>query len=169
MKRACSFCGEPTNLLREGARFCSGKCRVAAHRARGKFPKVMRDPISWVRASGKRPITTTGAPASSTDSSTWSSHQEVQESTVGDGYGFMLGDGIGCYDLDSVTDAQARAFLTTVLEPVLFVERSCSGSGFHIFVEADESPGWRRIIDGMKVERYTRQRFILTTGEAIKI
>lgn len=169
MTRSCSFCGEPVNLLREGARFCSGRCRVAAHRARGKFPRVMRDRASWVRAVGKRPITVDGAPASSTSPETWSAFQEVQESPAGDGYGFMLGSGVGCYDLDSVTQEQARDFLASIPEQVLFVERSRSGNGFHIFVEAAESPGWKRVVNGMKVERYTRERFILTTGEAVKI
>jgi len=73
----------------------------------------------------------------------------------------MLGGGLGCYDLDHVTDAEVNAFLATVTEPILFVERSVSGNGAHVFIEAAEGPGWRR--DG--VERYTRARFIRVTGE----
>lgn len=77
----------------------------------------------------------------------------------------MLGGGIGCYDLDHVSDADARDFLSTVSEPVLFVERSMSGEGVHIFVEADESKGWRR----GNVERYTRERFIRMTGNRLSL
>ncbi len=113
----------------------------------------------WVRADGKRPITPTGHPASSTDPSTWSSFAATR-SGAGDGFGIMLGDGLGCIDLDHYSDDAARAFIATVTEPVLFVERSVSGHGVHIFITAPEAHGSRR--DG--VERYTRQRFIRVTG-----
>ncbi|WP_211215771.1 bifunctional DNA primase/polymerase [Microbacterium indicum] len=115
----------------------------------------------WVPAAGKRPITTTGFAASSTDPSTWASFAEVSRSTAGDGHGIMLGDGLGCYDLDHTTDAEMRDFLATVTESVLFVERSVSGHGFHIFIEAPEGKGYRR----GNLERYTRARFIRVTGE----
>lgn len=81
----------------------------------------------------------------------------------------MLGCGIGCYDLDHVTDADARRFAATIPEPVIFAERSQSGVGVHIFVEAPESAGWRRTVDGISVERYTRARFILVTGRRIRV
>lgn len=79
--------------------------------------------------------------------------------------GFMLGDGIGCYDLDEVSDAAARRFLATVKEPIIFAERSQSGRGVHAFVEAPESRGWKRSILGVSVERYTRERYIAVTGD----
>lgn len=75
----------------------------------------------------------------------------------------MLGGGLGAYDLDNMSDNEIRAFLATVQEPVLFVERSMSGTGAHIFIEAPEAPGWRR----GNVERYTRARFIRVTGLAL--
>lgn len=77
----------------------------------------------------------------------------------------MLGGGLGCYDLDDVADEVARDFLATVPEPVLFVERSMSGRGVHIFIEAPEAKGWRR----GNIERYTRARFIRTTGERLSL
>ena len=113
-----------------------------------------------MRADRKRPIRPDGRPASSTDSSTWSSFAEVQAG-AGDGFGVMLGGGLGCYDLDHVTDAEVAAFVASVPERVLFVERSVSGTGAHVFVEAPEAPGRRR----PGVERYTRARFIRTTGD----
>ena len=120
-----------------------------------------------MRADGKRPVTVDGRPASTTDSSTWATLAQVRASRAGDGFGVMLGSGLGCYDLDDVTDAQVRDFLMGVPEPVLFVERSVSGRGAHIFVEAPESPGWKRTVDGISVERYTRARFIRTTFDRI--
>ncbi|NKY08932.1 DNA primase [Cellulomonas hominis] len=122
----------------------------------------------WVRADGKRPITISGRPASSTKPVTWSSLEAVRASSAGDGFGVMLGDGLGCYDLDHVTDEQVRAFVSTLPEPVVLIERSRSGTGAHVFVQAEETRGWRRTIDGMNVERYTRHRFIRTTLERIR-
>lgn len=117
----------------------------------------------WVRADGKRPMTVTGNPASSTDPSTWNSYPGVRRSRAGDGLGFMLGGGIGCYDLDHVSDFDLRDFVAGLIEPVIFVERSVSGQGFHVFIEAPESRGWKR----GNVERYTRERFIRVTGDRV--
>lgn len=144
-------------------RFCGQTCRKAWSR-RPKFPAVMIGRRSWVRADGKRPIEPSGVPASSTDPGTWHSLAEVQRG-AGDGFGIMLGDGLGCYDLDDVADGQIRSFISTVREPIVFIERSVSGGGAHVFVEAPEGIGWKRIVDGVSVERYTRARFIRTTGK----
>lgn len=76
----------------------------------------------------------------------------------------MLGAGLGCYDLDHVSDAEARAFIATVPERVVYAERSMSGAGVHVFVEAAEARGWKRRVGGLSVERYSRQRFIRVTG-----
>src|SRR5690625_4970515 len=143
-------------------RFCSGACRVAAHRAGKKLPKAMEG-RRWVRAAGKRPLTVDGRSASTTQRGTWSTYRQVRASTVGNGFGVMLGGGLGCYDLDHVTDEQVREFLATVPEPVVMVERSMSGRGAHVFIEAPEGPGTKRVVDGVSVERYTRARFIRTT------
>lgn len=115
----------------------------------------------WVRADGKRPIQADGKPASSTDPETWADYAEVTRSKAGDGFGVMLGDGLGCYDLDSISDDDARAFMATIAEPVIYAERSMSGSGVHIFIEAPEVAGTKR--DG--IERYARHRFIRMTGQ----
>lgn len=168
MKKVCENCGRELLLAGTGRpkRFCGQTCRKAWSR-KPKFPAAMVDRESWVRADGKRPIQPDGIPASSTDPGTWSSFAAVQ-SGVGDGFGVMLGDGLGCYDLDSVTDEQARAFIATVREPVLFVERSMSGNGVHVFIEAAEGIGWKRTINGISVERYSRARFIRVTGKEFK-
>lgn len=123
----------------------------------------------WVRADGKRPITTAGRPASSTNPLTWSTYDEVRASTAGDGFGVMLGDGLGCYDLDHVSDTQAREFAATIPEPILFAERSMSGDGVHVFVQAPEAPGRRAVQLGVSIEKYTRARFIRTTLDRLTL
>lgn len=161
------MCAGPLGL--GGARgrlpaYCSSACRGRAWREHQGFPVELTAGRRWVRAEGKRPVMVDGRPASSTDPRTWSSFAEVRGSAVGDGMGVMLGGGLGCYDLDHVSDAQARAFIATVSERVVYAERSMSGSGVHVFVVATEARGWKRRVDGLSVERYSRERFIRVTG-----
>ena len=151
--------------VRADAVYCSTRGRVAGNRRAKRnaaFPDAMRERASWTRADGKRPIRVDGSPASSTDARTWAALDAVQRSTAGDGVGFMLGDGMGCYDLDHVTDIEAREMIGEIPEPILYIERSLSGSGVHVFVEAPECAGtksWQG-----RHERYTRERFIRVTG-----
>lgn len=149
-------------------KFCSSPCRQRAYRARSRsvIPDSVKRLDRWVRADGKRPVMVDGSPASSTSPETWAPFAAVQ-SGAGDGFGVMLGDGLGCYDLDHVSDDEARVFIATVRETVLFVERSVSGQGVHVFVEAPPAPGSRRVIDGVHVERYSRDRFIRVTGRGL--
>lgn len=142
--------------------FCSGKCRQLAYRNRAALPPIMRNRNVWTRAIYRRPVTVDGGAASSTNPATWGAFDAVQEG-VGGGFGIMLGNGLGCYDLDHVSDDDAWAFIATIPEPILYVERSMSGTGFHVFIEAEECKGWKRVIDGVSVERYTRARFIRVT------
>ncbi len=120
----------------------------------------------WTRRSGKRPIRVDGRPASSTDPSTWATFAEVSESPTG--FGVMLGGGLACWDLDHCLDGDtltpwASAVLGSIESP-LWVERSMSGDGLHVFVEAPEGPGHR----GGGVEFYSRARFIAVTGDAFR-
>lgn len=166
----CEQCGQEfdaTNRRGITPRFCSATCRQRAHRAR-----KARQPLSefhserrWVRADGKRPIMPCGSSASSTDPATWSRFSDVQAG-AGDGFGVMLGGGLGCYDIDhcivdGMLEGWARQVLDGIPEPVVFTEVSMSGTGLHVFVRAGESPGTRR----GNVERYTRARFIRVTGK----
>lgn len=171
MKTYCEHCEEQFDATGSRGRtpkFCSSRCRLRAHRAKKlALPDVMRNRAAWVRADGKRPIMPDGSPASSTNSATWSPFDSVQRG-AGDGFGIMLGDGVGCYDLDhcytgGVLDDWARDYVGRIGEPVLFVERSLSGEGLHVFVEAEEQPGRKMMFRGGSVEFYTRQRFIRTT------
>lgn len=84
---------------------------------------------------------------------------------MGDGLGFMLGGGIGCYDIDGASDERAREVIAGIREPIVFVERSISGNGFHVFVEMPESRGSVHQGVDYTVERYSFGRFIRMTGE----
>ncbi len=168
----CEYCDSALGLKSHGPapRFCSNRCRVAARRSRGSLPAEMTDRITWTRADGKRPIRCDGFPASSTDPSTWASYSAAKASTAGDGFGIMLGEGLGCYDLDhalidGVLTAPASWHLAAITEPIIFTEVSRSGDGLHIFVAATEGPGIRR----PGFERYTRARFIRTTGRVFAL
>lgn len=108
-----------------------------------------------------------GAPASSTSPVTWSSFSEVQ-SGAGDGFGVMLGGGLACWDLDDCFEGGRLAiWARKAIEGVdpLFVERSMSGRGLHVFVEAPEGPGRK----GGGVEFYSRARFIRVTGDRVDL
>ena len=164
----CVMCGEPVSKPKRGpvGKTCSNKCRMALSRKRraSVFPPEMAGERRWVRAAGKRPVMPDGRPASSTNPGTWSSLDCVR-SGAGDGLGFMLGVGIGCYDLDNaVEDGRlkpwARDVVRLIPEPVLYTELSVSGRGVHVFVVATESRGTRRPVGDGGVERYTRARFI---------
>src|SRR5690606_1666864 len=102
-------CGERLTIAGRGRtpRYCSARCRVAAHRARW-IPVELTSRARWVRHEGKRPITPAGRAASSTDPRTWSTYREAARSKAGDGLGFVLGAGIGCLDLDNCLDERGR-------------------------------------------------------------
>ena len=168
MPRTCARCGGPIDLLKPGRvpTYCSTRCRVAANRA--KVPAELRERDRWVRHERKRPITAAGSAASSTDPGTWSSYAAMKRSTVGDGIGFVLGDGIGCFDLDHCLvngrpTAAAAAFLAQL--PATYVEISPSGSGLHVWGLIPPGHGSRRRRpDGLHVERYSTGRYITVTG-----
>lgn len=178
MKTSCEQCGcdfDAQGARGRSPRFCSNACRQRAYRMRRaraavpSVPAVMRDARRWVRADGKRPIMPCGSSASSTDPATWSRFSDVQAG-AGDGFGVMLGGGLGCYDIDHcIVDGMLEGWALQVLdgipEPVVFTEVSMSGTGLHVFVRAGESPGTRR----GNVERYTRARFIRVTGNRFQM
>lgn len=166
MARACEQCGSALDVLRPGRvpRFCSTRCRVAAHRV--SVPLVMREADRWVRwTPSKRPIRWDGAPASSTDPATWASYAQVRAHTR---KGFVLGEGIGCFDLDhcltdGVLSDAAAAFVARV--PATYIEVSPSGTGLHIFGLLPEGPGVKRTVGGLSVERYSRHRYMTVSGK----
>lgn len=172
--RRCHHCSTTiSSMARADARYCSGRCRVAAHRAgkRGglqQLPVELRSRDRWVRRTQRKvPVTCSGASASSTDPDTWSSFDEAINSTAGVGLGFVLnGDGIVCLDLDhcfvdgQLTDA-AAALVAACADT--YIERSPSGDGLHIWGRAD-LPYRGRKIDGIEV--YGDARYLTITGDA---
>src|SRR5690606_30489526 len=166
----CERCGERLAIAGRGRtpRYCSARCRAAAHRARHRLPRELTSRRRWVRHDRKVPITPDGRPASSTDPSTWASYSDAKRSSVGDGLGFVLGAGIGCLDLDDCLDERgrpnevARRILDQV--PGAYVEVSPSGRGLHVWGTAPEQPGRRRA--GYEV--YSVGRYITVTGRVYR-
>lgn len=163
LSRMCQWCGRMFTAGTRKARFCSDRCRVASHRDR--LPDELMSRRRWVRHDGKRPITIDGRPASVSDPSTWSGYATATASTVGDGVGFVLGDGISCWDFDHCISAEGivpRELVDLICSVDPFrVEVSMSGRGLHAWVcEPESDKNFRREIDGFKVEHYTRARFI---------
>lgn len=171
--RTCERDGCRTVLLAAGLgripRFCSGGCRVAAHRSRSA-PQELRGRPRWVRHSSRKvPLTVHGRAASSTDPETWSRYADARASTVGSGLGFVLnGDGIMCVDVDHCLEAgrlsPAVAELVASL-PATWTEVSPSGTGLHLWFRADDPPrsGLHELY-GVRVEIYSDQRYMTITG-----
>jgi primase-polymerase (primpol)-like protein len=158
----CEVCGAPFTA-RADARFCSGRCRVAAHR-REILPAELTSRARWVRHRAKVPLTIEGRCASSTDPATWASYRDAKASEIGDGLGFVFnGDGIAGIDLDhclagGVLEPWAQQILDRC--PATYVEISPSGTGLHIFGRAIVGAGRRR--NGVEV--YDRGRYFTVTG-----
>ncbi|WP_442786782.1 bifunctional DNA primase/polymerase [Leifsonia sp. ZF2019] len=167
--RKCEWCGTAIVYKNAQAVYCSSRCRVYAHRARNNPFAALRNEKRWVLwDSNKRPIMPSGAPASSTDPSTWSMGYAVNGHH---NIGFVLGDGFACIDLDHCLDGgrpndAASEFLKSY--PKHYIEISPSGDGLHIWGTADEGPGTRRIENGLSVERYTTGRYITVTGRVFQ-
>lgn len=163
----CEHCGAQLALAPVGRmpRFCSTRCRVASHRSRS-LPVEMTSRPRWVRHAAKRPLTVTGRQASITSPRTWAPYADVVASSVGDGVGFVLGDGIGCVDLDhciegAVLAPWAQAILARC--PRTYVEVSPSGTGLHIFGLLSARPG-RGQRGGVPIEVYSASRYMTVTG-----
>lgn len=176
MNTTCRECGRA--IVSDGRRgptkrLCSAACRKRVSRRRQRermvFPAVMTTRATWARAEGVRPVTVAGGFASVSNPKTWAMFAEVQDGP-GDGFGVMLGGGLGAYVLDGALDDEgglmpwAREGLEGIGEPVVWLEVSASGLGLNVFVEAPEGPGSYRPAPGGSVERFTRRWFIRTTG-----
>lgn len=87
---------------------------------------------------------------------------------MGDGVGFVLGDGIGCVDLDHVIDEAGRlderAAALVASWPRTYTEVSPSGRGLHLFFRMGEAPGTVRSVGGVSVETYSVGRYMTVTG-----
>ena len=161
----CAWCSTDF-AARADARFCSTRCRVAAHRV--KLPEQMTSLPRWIRHERKVPLTVRGGAASSTNSHTWSDFATASTSPVGDGLGFVLAaDGIACIDLDHcIVDGVLTDFARNVVRAChgTYIEVSPSGTGLHIFGLAEVGKGVR--LPGFEV--YDRGRYMTVTGRRWK-
>lgn len=178
----CNQCGDRiVTSERQGrvARFCSSACRQRAYRQRRRpLPVELTSRPRWVcwelrerrGNTAKVPLTIFGSAASVTDPRTWSTYEKARAGT--DQVGIVLGDGLGCIDLDHcVTDGVvapwARGVIAQHRADAHLVELSPSGTGVHIFLPMGEAPG-RKIRDGeVQMEIYSRARFMTVTGHRI--
>ena len=173
----CEQCGVEVQRARTGRprTTCSDRCRQARSRQRRRGITAAHPAFTekrWVRRDGKRPVTCSGAPASSTNPATWATYDEVLASTAGNGYGVMLGDGLGCIDLDDAFDADGHphSWATDALDShagvTVYVERSMSGRGLHAFILAAPERGTKtNLAGGGRIETYSRARFIAVTED----
>lgn len=177
MDFTCRHCGTPLPIAGRGRprKFCTEACRKRHERA-SRLPVELTSMPRWVRWKpvrrkdrvSKMPITTAGRAASSTDPATWAPYAAARASTAGAGLGFVLGDGIGCIDLDHVLDGAGRldpaAAALIASWPATFTEVSPSGDGLHLWFRMSEAPGTVRTVDGVSVETYSTGRYITVTG-----
>ena len=163
----CIWCGKKLfTSARKDTIYCSGACKVAAHRS--GIPTPMLKTARWINwDSNKRPINpANGNAASSTNPETWTSHAEARNASKR--IGFVLGQGIGCIDLDHCITAN-KALTPAAQElveyyPDNWIEISPSGDGLHIWGTAPEMKGIRREWHGQQIEFYTTWRYITVTG-----
>jgi primase-polymerase (primpol)-like protein len=171
----CEVCQTPVGAPARGRRprFCSTRCRVAAHRKaqRVTIPSELQERARWIRHEAKRPMSARGWYCSVTDDRAWSTYDQAKASKSGDGVGFVLnGDGVVCIDLDDcvvdgVVSEPARRLVDSL--PETFVEFSPSGRGLHVWGFGQVETGRRFERDGLKVEVYGDARYLTVTGNAL--
>lgn len=128
----------------------------------------------WVRHDEfKAPWTVHGWRASVNKPQTWTHYQRAVDSEVGVGLGFVLGDGIGCIDLDHCIDEDGRiahwaqVYMDGWSQQAIMIEKSRSGRGVHIFVWMEETRGRKIRRPGQSIEIYSWRRYIAVTGDRI--
>lgn len=132
------------------------------------IPAELRARNQWALAgTDKRPLTTAGRAASSTDPATWTSFDEACSAARSKGLhiGYMLhsSDPFTCIDLDvkdTTPEEQIELHERVLATFDSYAEHSRSGRGFHVWVKGKIGKGRRR--DGVEV--YSQERFIICTG-----
>ena len=119
----------------------------------------------------KVPYQLNGAHASSTDPATWRTYAEAQ-AAVGSftGAGVVMGQGLGCVDLDHCVDPSTGKIAPWAREIIIgldsYSEFSPSGTGVHILATDIELPGKgrKRPYETGALEVYDTARFLTFTG-----
>jgi len=125
----------------------------------------------------KLPLMPNGKPAKSNDKTTWNSYEDciaALNRNIGDGLGFMLGDGYIGIDIDKVSDDimaysmdyHAKSMIADFLRGIsTYAEISPSKTGLH-FIGKGEVPGERKRYKNLEI--YDKDRFFTVTGNVIK-
>ena len=125
----------------------------------------------------KLPLKPNGKLAISNDKTTWFSYEAciaALNRNIGDGLGFMLGDGYIGIDIDKVSDDimeysmdyHANSMTADFLREIsTYAEISPSKTGLH-FIGKGEVPGERKRYKNLEI--YDKDRFFTVTGNVIK-
>jgi len=125
----------------------------------------------------KLPLKPNGKPAISNDKTTWFSYEAciaALNRNIGDGLGFMLGDGYIGIDIDKVSDDimeysmdyHVNSMTADFLREIsTYAEISPSKTGLH-FIGKGEVPGERKRYKNLEI--YDKDRFFTVTGNVIK-
>ncbi len=151
----------------------------------GNVPDDLKVENRWclykiIKRDGKNtkvPLQINGEFAKSTDKSTWNSYDNCISSLrsgIGDGLGFMLGDGYIGIDIDKVNedideyliDNSADSMTGDFLREInTYAEISPSKTGLH-FIGIGKVPGERKRYKNLEI--YDKDRFFTVTGDIIK-
>lgn len=185
MTSKCVQCKNPLEKASTGRprKFCSPRCRLVAHRSRqretkgGLVPAALAKADRWVgwRSINRRgrwtklPVTVEGVAASSTNPDTWGSLSAVQ-AEFGEKLGFVLGEGVGCVDLDNCIRpdgslTNGAQFILDSLPARTWVEVSPSGNGLHVWGLLSEQRGRVTKVWDQSVEVYSQGRYMTVTGK----
>lgn len=125
-------------------------------------------PVRRGQTVAKTPMTTDSRMASVADPGTWAPYEHVAHL---ERKGFVLGDGIGCIDLDHcIEGGQIAGWAADIIEEykqsAYLVEVSPSGTGIHIFTHLPDGPD-QKIRDGRNIEVYPpcSRRYICVSGK----
>ena len=142
----------------------------------GDIPKELRKRPQWVLHRDKVPHAPGGSKASSTDSQTWSTFEEVLDmarTNQYDGIGFVLssGDPYVGVDLDDCIDSGAiEPWAVEIVEALAsYTEVSPSGTGLHIIARGKLPVGGCKtsMPGGGELEMYARERYLTVTGDVL--
>ena len=149
------------------------------------IPSELKQEKRWclykmIQRNGKNtklPLMPNGKPAKSNDKTTWNSYEDciaALNRNIGDGLGFMLGDGYIGIDIDKVSDDifvysmnyHAKSMTADFLRGIsTYAEISPSKTGLH-FLGIGEVPGERKRYKNLEI--YDKDRFFTVTGNIIK-
>ena len=149
------------------------------------IPSELKQEKRWclykmIQRNGKNtklPLMPNGKPAKSNDKTTWNSYEDciaALNRNIGDGLGFMLGDGYIGIDIDKVSydifvysmNYHAKSMTADFLRGIsTYAEISPSKTGLH-FLGIGEVPGERKRYKNLEI--YDKDRFFTVTGNIIK-